>query len=56
MTAKEIISYLENDGGVQYFCNTEGWSVAQCVAWVRENFNCSDNTANVVGEEIAGWV
>lgn len=56
MAAKDIITYLKNDGGFQYFCNTEGWSVARCVAWVKRNFHCSHNTARVVGEEIADWV
>ena len=55
MTAREIITYLENEGGFQYFCNTDDWSVAKCVAWVRKNFKCTRNAAQVVGEEIQGW-
>lgn len=56
MKAKDIISYLENDGGTQYFCNTDGWSITRCTAWVKVNFHCSWKTANKVGREIVGWV
>lgn len=53
--AESILSYLRNEGGFQYFCNTENWSVAQCETWVRENFPCSAITAEEVASEIVSW-
>ena len=55
MNANEILTYLRNEGGFQYFCNNDGWPVKKCVEWVRKNFKCTRNAAQVVGEEIQSW-
>mgnify|MGYP007092151415 CR=1 FL=1 len=55
MRAKDILSYLKNEGGFQYFCNTDNWNVAQCKKWVRDNFHCSAKIANKVANEIVSW-